>query len=77
MNYIESALVQLIPLLLQGLTKQDEDADLDDNIWNLAMAAATCISLVAATVSDKVVPAVMPFVLQNIRHAEWRLREAR
>ncbi|GMH99307.1 hypothetical protein TrVE_jg11769 [Triparma verrucosa] len=75
-GYVTAALAQLSPLLLEALTKQDEDADLDDNIWNAAMASSTCLTLVASTVGDGVVDAVMPFVLQNIKGENWRFREA-
>lgn len=75
-RYVAAALEHLIPLLTEVLTKQDEDADADEDTWNMAMAGATCINLVANTVEDKVVPAVMPFVQANIQSTEWRLKEA-
>jgi len=74
-HYVAAALEHLIPLLVQTLTKQDEEVD-DDQHWNLAMAGATCICLVANTVEDKVVDVIMPFVLQHIKNTEWRMREA-
>ena len=75
-KYVEGALHLLCPILLEALTKQDEDADPDDDIWNLAMAAATCLTLSAQTVENIIVPHVMPFVLQNIKNDNWRFREA-
>ena len=76
MNYVEGALPNLGPLLTQILTKQDEDAAQDDEIWNLSMSAATCLGLIANTTEDKVVPVIMPFVQQHIQSEDWRFREA-
>ena len=75
-KYIAAALEHLGPLLTEALTKQDEDADLDDETWNLSMAAGTCLSLVSNTVEDLVVPVIMPFVQQHIKSDNWRFREA-
>uniref|UniRef100_A0A6U3SM86 Importin N-terminal domain-containing protein n=1 Tax=Ditylum brightwellii TaxID=49249 RepID=A0A6U3SM86_9STRA len=75
-RYVAAALEHLVPLLTETLTKQDEDADVDEDTWNLSMAGATCLSLVANTVEDLVVPVIMPFVQSNIQSDNWRLREA-
>ena len=75
-RYVAAALEHLVPLLMETMTKQDEDADGDDENWNLAMAGATCLGLVAETVEDLVVPHVMPFVQQHIKSENWRYREA-
>lgn len=72
--YVKGALPNLGPLLTTALTKQDEDPD-DEN-WNMSMAAATCLGLIATTVEDEVVPVIMPFVEQNIQSENWRFREA-
>lgn len=75
-HYIQAALDHLCPLLTETLTKQDEDS-IDDESWNLSMAGATCLSLIANTVGDSIVPVVMPFVQANILNQEnWRFREA-
>merc|ERR1719230_486853 len=44
MNFINQALGELVPLLTQTLTKQQSEDD--DDTWNLAMAAGTCLGLV-------------------------------
>ena len=77
-RFVEQALGQLVPMLLETLTKQDEDQVEDgDDAWNVAMAGGTCLGLVATCVRDKVVDVVMPFITQNIGNKEqWRLREA-
>ena len=73
-RYVLAALNRLVPLLTQTLTKQDEHAD--ETEWNLSMAAATCLQLVAQTVEDPIVDAVAPFVQQHIQNENWRFREA-
>ena len=77
-RFIEQALPMLVPMLLETLTKQDEDQldDGDDGAWNVAMAGGTCLGLVATCVQDKVVEHVMPFIQANISQSEWRQREA-
>ncbi|KAL7549586.1 hypothetical protein ACHAWF_012850 [Thalassiosira exigua] len=75
-GYVKAALEHLCPLLTETLTKQDEDADVDDDVWNLSMSGATCLTLVANTVEDAIVPAIMPFVQQHIQSENWRYREA-
>lgn len=73
-NFAKIALPEIIPVLLQLLTQQDEDADEDE--WNVSMAAATCLSLLAQTVADAIVPAVIPFIEANIKSQDWHQREA-
>lgn len=75
-HFIKQALPVLVPLLLETLTKQDEDQDQDEGAWNLAMAGGTCLGLVARTVEDDIVPLVMPYVQENISKPDWRCREA-
>lgn len=75
-GYVKAALEHLIPLLTETLTKQDEECEIDDDQWNLSMSGATCLGLVANTVEDAIVPAVMPFVQQHIQSDNWRYREA-
>jgi len=74
MRYIAGALEHLASMLTEVMAKQDEDAD--EDTWNLSMAAGTCLTLVANTIEDLVVPAIMPFVQANIKSENWRLREA-
>lgn len=75
-RYMQAAIEHLGPVLLEALTKQDEDADVDDEHYNVSMAAAMCLSLVAQTIEDLVVPVIMPFVQSNIQNENWRMREA-
>lgn len=74
--FIKHALPALVPLLLETLLKQEEDQDLDEGAWNIAMAGGTCLGLVARTVGDEIVPLVVPFIEENITKPDWRQREA-
>ncbi|KAL2621419.1 hypothetical protein R1flu_001624 [Riccia fluitans] len=75
-RFIKQALPALVPMLLETLTKQEEDQDQEEGAWNLAMAGGTCLGLVARTVGDDIVPLVMPYVQENVSKPEWRYREA-
>lgn len=75
LKIVEHVAGQLVPLMLENMTKQQEDNDDDDN-WNISMAAATCLEAISRTIQDKIVDLVLPFVTQNINNANWRLKEA-
>ena len=61
-HLVKQALQPLVEMLLQQLTKQEEEQDKEEGIWNLSMAAGTCLGLVANTVSNDIIPLVLPFV---------------
>lgn len=61
-QFVKRALQPLVSLLLSQLTKQEEGQDLDENMWNVSMAAGTCLALIAQTVGDDVVGLTMPYV---------------
>ncbi|CAE6450629.1 unnamed protein product [Rhizoctonia solani] len=73
-KFATTALNDIVPVLLQLLTQQEEDADEDE--WNISMAAGTCLALLAQAVDDAIVPVVLPFIETNIKHDDWHLREA-
>jgi importin subunit beta-1 len=73
-NFSFSALQEITPLLLWLLTKKEEDDDEDE--WNVSMASATCLKLLASCCGSSVVPHVLPFVEQNIKNVDWNFREA-
>ncbi len=75
-GYVKGALEHLCPLLMEILTKQDENAELEDDLWNLCVNGAICLGLVAGIVEDAIVAPIMPFVQQHIRSENWRYREA-
>ncbi|EPY52762.1 karyopherin Kap95 [Schizosaccharomyces cryophilus OY26] len=73
-EFARAAAADILPVLLELLCKQDEDADEDD--WNISMAAATCLQLFAQVVGDLLVSPVLVFVEQNIQSPDWHQREA-
>ena len=72
--YAKGALQFLVPALMMSLTKQEEFDDEDD--WNPCKAAGVCLMLLATCCEDDIVPHVLPFVKDNIKHADWRHRDA-
>ncbi|KAI0277890.1 karyopherin Kap95 [Russula aff. rugulosa BPL654] len=72
--FAKIALPEVVPVLLQLLTRQDEDAE--EGEWNVSMAAGTCLSFLAQAVHDPIVPAVIPFIEANIKQENWHEREA-
>ncbi|GLI60678.1 hypothetical protein VaNZ11_002880 [Volvox africanus] len=75
-NFTASAAEYLLPLMLECLTKQDEEALEDEGTWNRAMAAGFFLKLLARICKDRVVPQVLPFVTGNISSPDWHFREA-
>lgn len=72
--YARGALQYLAPILMQKLTKQD---DSDDELeWNPSKAASVCLMLLSNCCEDEIVPHVLPFIHSNIKHENWRYREA-
>ncbi|KAK4479984.1 hypothetical protein RD792_013038 [Penstemon davidsonii] len=69
-NFIRSHHNHFLPLLLEMLSKQEEVSS------NLAIAGGTCLGLIARTVGDDILPLVTPFIEENIKNADWRLKEA-
>lgn len=68
-SFIRQALQPLVSMLLDHLTKQEPGQDRDEGIWNLSMAAGTCLGLVAQCVKDEIVSLVMPYVQVGITTA--------
>lgn len=68
------ALPEIAPVLMELLTHQDEDADEDE--WDIAKAAGTCLGLLAQVVRDDIVQLAVPFIEGNVRAPEWQRREA-
>jgi importin subunit beta-1 len=73
-HFIMGALKFLVQILTICLTKQEDEPD--EDTWNVAMAAGTCLSLMANAVEDEIVQYVLPFVSQNINSENWKFREA-
>lgn len=73
-NFALIAINDVLPVLLQLLKRQNDDAEDDD--WSVAMAAAACLQLFAQDTTNYVVQPTLQFVEQNITSANWREKEA-
>ena len=73
-NFSKIATAEVVPVLLELLAKQDEDAA--DDEYNLQRAAYQCLSLWAQSVGNPVVQPVLAYVEANIRSDDWHLRDA-
>jgi len=74
LNYTANAMPRLVPVLLEALTKQDEDAD--DDSWNITSAAGLCLTVISEVVGKPIFTLVIPVVTSSIEHANWRYRDA-
>lgn len=73
-NFARVATTEVVPVLLELLTKQDEDAD--DNEYNVSRAAYQCLQLWAQCVGSGVMPPVLAFIEKYIRSEDWHCRDA-
>lgn len=73
-NFARVATNEVVPALLQLLTKQDEDAT--DDEYNLSRAAYQCLQLYAQAVGANIIQPVIQFVEQHLRSEDWHFREA-
>lgn len=74
MYYAKGAVQFLMPLLTQCLMKQEEHDDEDE--WNVCKAAGVCLMLLATCCEDTIIPYALPFIQENIKHTDWRRRDA-
>ena len=73
-NFSRVAAREVVPVLLELLAKQDEDAADED--YNIARAAYQCLQLFAQTVGGDLIQVVLGFVEQNLRSTDWHWRDA-
>lgn len=73
-NFARIATPEVVPVLLELLAKQDEDAA--DDEYNISRAAYQCLQLWAQTVGGVIVPPVLQFVEKNLRAEDWHYRDA-
>lgn len=73
-QFARVALPEVLPVLLQLLCRQDEDAEEDD--WNIFKGAAMCLQLFAQCVEGAIVQPVLPFIEQSLRSENWTERDA-
>lgn len=72
-NYIRLVKDSLLSLLLGCLKKKGSDVDSD---WNLSIASACCISLMAQILQDSIIAPILAFISENLSSSEWRNRDA-
>lgn len=73
-NFSKVATPEVVPVLLNLLTKQDEDAT--DDEYNISRAAYQCLQLYAQSVGGLIIPPVLAFVEANLRLPDWHKRDA-
>lgn len=73
-NFARVATQEVVPVLLELLAKQDEDAA--DDEYNISRAAYQCVQLWSQAVGSQVVPPVLAFVEKNLRSNDWHFRDA-
>lgn len=73
-NFALASLKEVVPELLNLLTRQNED--LEDDDWNVSMSAGACLQLFAQNCGNHILEPVLQFVEQNITSDNWRNREA-
>ena len=65
---------EVVPVLLDLMAQQDEDAGDED--YNISRAAYQCLQLFAQAVGGDIVQIVLGFVEQNLRSEDWHWRDA-
>ncbi|KAK3074230.1 karyopherin Kap95 [Teratosphaeriaceae sp. CCFEE 6253] len=73
-NFARVATQEVVPVLLELLAKQDEDAAEDE--YNVSRAAYQCIQLWAQAVGSQTVAPVLSFVESGLRNEDWHYRDA-
>ena len=73
-NFARVATQEVVPVLLELLAKQDEDAT--DDEYNISRAAYQCVQLWSQAVGSQIVPPVLGFVEKNLRSEDWHYRDA-
>lgn len=73
-NFARVATQEVVPVLLELLAKQDEDAS--DDEYNISRAAYQCVQLWAQAVGSQIVPPVLAFVEKHLRDEDWHYRDA-
>lgn len=73
-NFARVACKEVVPVLLQLLTTQDEDASDDD--YDVSRAAYQALQLYSQSVGGDIIPPVLEFVEANLRNEDWHRRDA-
>ncbi|KAK5111448.1 hypothetical protein LTR62_004900 [Meristemomyces frigidus] len=73
-NFARVATQEVVPVLLELLAKQDEDAAEDE--YNVSRAAYQAVQLWAQAVGSQIVQPVLTFVEAHLRSEDWHYRDA-
>ncbi|KAF2485527.1 armadillo-type protein [Neohortaea acidophila] len=73
-NFARVATQEVVPVLLELLARQDEDAA--DDEYNISRAAYQCVQLWSQAVGSQIVPPVLTFVEGHLRDNDWHYRDA-
>ncbi|KAF8473434.1 armadillo-type protein [Kalaharituber pfeilii] len=73
-SFARVATSEVVPVLLELLTKQDEEAP--DDEYTVSRAAYQCLQLYSQCVGSMVIQPVLSFVEENLQKEDWRLRDA-
>ena len=73
-NFARVATLEVLPVLLELMAKQDEDAT--DDEYNISRAAYQCVQLWSQAVGSQVVPPILSFVEKHLRAEDWHYRDA-
>ncbi|KAL8703306.1 MAG: hypothetical protein Q9201_003497 [Fulgogasparrea decipioides] len=73
-NFSRVAAREVVPVLLELLAQQDDDAAEED--YNISRAAYQCLQLFAQSVGGDIVQAVLGFVELHLRDTDWHWRDA-
>lgn len=73
-NFARIATQEVVPVLLELLAKQDEDAA--DDEYNVSRAAYQSLQLWSQAVGSQIIPTVIGFVEKNLRNEDWHYRDA-
>lgn len=72
-NFAKTALMEVLPVILGLLFRQDEE---DSDEWTVSNSAAAAVTLFAQIAESAVLSPVLQFVEANIRGENWNQREA-
>ncbi|KAF2860229.1 ARM repeat-containing protein [Piedraia hortae CBS 480.64] len=73
-SFARVATQEVVPVLLELLATQDEDAADDD--YNVSRAAYQCLQLWAQAVGSAIIPPVLGFIEKNLPNGNWHYRDA-
>lgn len=76
LNLTAGAAPTLVPILLEALTKQEDEMAESDEDWSVSLASASCLEKMSLLLGDTMVDMVVGFVAQCVVSTEWRFREA-